>query len=91
LWGLPYSLVEAVAHHHHPRRVPQVGVDMILVVYVTNILAQERAALVGGPPALPLDMELLEESRAATFLPEWRKIAEDADTADSSQTVTVST
>jgi putative nucleotidyltransferase with HDIG domain len=73
LWGLPYSLVEAVAHHHHPRRVPQVGVDMILVVYVANILAQERAALVGGPPALPLDMELLEESRAATFLPEWRK------------------
>ena len=91
LWGLPYSLVEAVAHHHHPRRVPQVGIDMILVVYVANILAQERAALVGGPPALPLDMELLEESRAATFLPEWRKIAEDADTVDSSQPVTAST
>lgn len=79
LWGLPYSVVEAVAHHHHPRRVPQLGIDMILVVYVSNILAQERAALAGGPPALPLDMELLEQNKAASFLPEWRKIAEAAD------------
>jgi putative nucleotidyltransferase with HDIG domain len=94
LWGLPYSVVEAVAHHHHPRRVPQVGIDMILVVYVSNILAQERAALAGGPPPLPLDMALLEENHAASFLPEWRKIAEAADTADtahSAQPLTVST
>jgi len=88
LWGLPYSVVEAVAHHHHPRLVPQVGIDMILVVYVSNILAQECAALAGGPPALPLDMDLLEQNKAVSFLPEWRKIAE---AADPPQPVAVST
>lgn len=80
LWGLPYSLVEAVAHHHHPRRVPQNGVDMVLVVYIANLLAHEREALVGGPPAPPLDMELLEQNGAASLVPAWRKIAEAADT-----------
>lgn len=80
LWGLPYSLVEAVAHHHHPRRVPQNGVDMVLVVHVANLLAHEREALTGGPPAPPLDVELLEQNGAASLVPAWRKIAEAADT-----------
>jgi HD-like signal output (HDOD) protein len=83
LWGLPYSLVEAVAHHHHPRRVPQNGVDMVLVVYVANLLAHERAALAGGPSAPPLDMELLELNDAAALVPAWRKIAEAADSKQS--------
>jgi putative nucleotidyltransferase with HDIG domain len=79
LWGFPYSVVEAVAHHHHPRRVPQGGIDMVLVVYVSNILALERTAVAGGTNSLQLDMELLEQNNATSFLPEWRKIAEAAD------------
>jgi HD-like signal output (HDOD) protein len=80
LWGLPYGVVEAVAHHHHPRRVPSNGLDMVLLVYVTNILAHEREALESGAPAPALDMELLEAAGVAERLPEWRKIAEAAHT-----------
>ena len=38
LWGLPYTIVEAVAHPHHPRRIPNIGFDMPLGVCVANIL-----------------------------------------------------
>jgi len=39
LWGLPVPLAEAVAHHHRPERVPHDSIDMIIVVYLANLLA----------------------------------------------------
>ena len=86
LWGLPYAVVEAVAHHHHPRRVPTKGVDMVLVVYLANQLAHEVEALEtrSAPPSL--DLELLQEAGVADRLAEWRKIAEAAHALDSQLT-----
>jgi putative nucleotidyltransferase with HDIG domain len=78
LWGLPYAVVEAVAHHHHPRRVPTKGLDMVLLVYVTNLLAHEREAAESGTPAPAIDLDLLRDAGVDARLPEWRKIAESA-------------
>jgi HD-like signal output (HDOD) protein len=51
LWGLPYSLVEAVARHHTPSRVQQTDFDVLGVL----VLAE---ALCDGPPGEPgLDLE----------------------------------
>jgi HD-like signal output (HDOD) protein len=33
LWGLPYTVVEAVAYHHFPGRVPQNGFDILASVH----------------------------------------------------------
>jgi putative nucleotidyltransferase with HDIG domain len=33
-WGLPYPVIEAVAHHHHPDRVPRKSLDLTAVVYL---------------------------------------------------------
>jgi len=44
LWGLPYVLVEAVALHHGPNRVPHENFDAISAVYVANLLAHELEA-----------------------------------------------
>jgi HD-like signal output (HDOD) protein/ActR/RegA family two-component response regulator len=41
LWGLPYILVEAVALHHGPTRVPHAYFDAVSATYVANILAHE--------------------------------------------------
>lgn len=81
LWGLPHGVIEAVAHHHHPRRVPQKGLETILIVYAANLLAREREALAKGtnPPAF--DMAYLEQIGAAEHLENWRKIAESAYTS----------
>jgi HD-like signal output (HDOD) protein len=39
LWGIPTLAVEAIAHHHHPTRVPHLGFDSSVAVYVADLLA----------------------------------------------------
>ena len=78
LWGLPYVLVEAVALHHGPSRVPHENFDAISAVYVANFLAHELEA----PPAeVPLeeDSETNRKELAALGvegdLAAWRAVA----------------
>jgi putative nucleotidyltransferase with HDIG domain len=79
LWGLPYAIVEAVAHHHHPRRIPPNGPDMVAVVYTTNLLAHEREASELGRKAPAIDIEFLTRAGVMDKLPEWREIAAKAE------------
>jgi putative nucleotidyltransferase with HDIG domain len=44
LWGIPSLTVEAIAHHHHPTRIPNSGFDCAAVVYVADLLAHELEA-----------------------------------------------
>jgi putative nucleotidyltransferase with HDIG domain len=39
LWGLPYAVVEAVAHHHSPERVKSVGFDTLSALAVAIALS----------------------------------------------------
>jgi HD-like signal output (HDOD) protein len=56
LWGLPYAVVEAVALHHRPDRVPHRNFDTIGSVFVANLLAREiEGAGAGDSLAKPLD------------------------------------
>jgi HD-like signal output (HDOD) protein/CheY-like chemotaxis protein len=41
LWGINSLTVEAIAHHHHPDRIPHSGFDSSAAVYVANLLAHE--------------------------------------------------
>lgn len=36
LWGLPYSVVEAVAHHHEPNRVAHTEFDLLATATIAN-------------------------------------------------------
>ena len=38
LWGLPYSVIEAVAHHHEPQRVSQSYFDVLAALAVAQSL-----------------------------------------------------
>jgi putative nucleotidyltransferase with HDIG domain len=82
LWGLPYPVVEAVAHHHHPERVPHNNKpDIITVTYGSNILAHETA-----PKKLDGTEDFYDEIRPELLraigeedsLEAWRTVAEDA-------------
>ncbi len=44
LWGLPNLAVEAIAHHHHPTRIPHSGFDSSVALYVAGLLAYEMDA-----------------------------------------------
>src|SRR5271166_1198081 len=38
LWGFPTLAVEAIAHHHHPTRIPHSGFDSAAALYVADVL-----------------------------------------------------
>ncbi|MEW5847940.1 MAG: response regulator [Myxococcota bacterium] len=78
IWGLPYPVVEAVAHHHHPQAVPHTGFDLVDAVYVADVLAEEAAG--GGPPETACNGHPLDEVHLARLgmlnqLSAWRELA----------------
>ena len=79
LWGIPYPIVEAVAHHHHPARVPEQTVFGVLgATHVADSLAREQDGC--KPETFELDEQYLQALGVADKLPEWRAIAaEEAD------------
>ena len=77
LWGLPSPVVEAVAHHHHPERVPQGNLDMISVIYLANQLAHQHSGGGPSPEAVPsIEPRILEIPGVAAGLPGWHDMAE---------------
>src|ERR1700753_29920 len=41
LWGINNTIVEAIAHHHHPTRIPHERLDCASAVYLANLLSNE--------------------------------------------------
>lgn len=85
VWGLPYSVIEAVANHHAPTRAVAASFDTTAAVYVANHLASECIAEESATGRfvnldleylrLDLDMDYLERIGVAHKLGEWRDIA----------------
>jgi HD-like signal output (HDOD) protein len=77
LWGLPYAVVEAVALHHAPSRVPHNNFDAASAVYIANLLAQE----LDFPPPSPWEggwqdnPEYLISLGVQKDIPHWRAMA----------------
>ena len=78
LWGLPFSVVEAVAFHHSPNRVPHQNFDNISAVYAANLLAHEVEEASSTGQAV-YNLENYQEEFATLgireMLPEWRAMA----------------
>jgi putative nucleotidyltransferase with HDIG domain len=81
IWGLPCSVLEAVAHHHQPTRVPQDVMDAVTIVHVANYLAHEHPVNPepeGRFPNQVPDPEYLANLGIAEQLPAWHELAEEA-------------
>ena len=78
LWGLPYSVVEAVALHHSPNRVPHQNFDAVSAVYIANLLARELEGTGHQDPSED-ELDLLQEELSMLGveqeLPHWRAMA----------------
>lgn len=72
LWGLPYPLIEAVAHHHRPHRVPEPHFGLVGAVHVAD--AMVRGATRGAEPSL--DLAYLEETGQAGEIARWQAQAD---------------
>lgn len=77
LWGLPYPIVEAVAHHHAPGRVNQRRFDVLAAVHIANALAHEQESTPPGAvqPTREIDPCYLEALGVAGHLDAWRALA----------------
>jgi HD-like signal output (HDOD) protein/ActR/RegA family two-component response regulator len=83
IWGLPYSVVEAVAHHHEPKRARSTSLDVVSAVHVGSALVSDRLA---HPSARHLTAVQLDEAYLAGLgllprLDGWRKLASADDRA----------
>jgi HD-like signal output (HDOD) protein len=80
LWGLPYAVVEAVALHHGPNRVPHQSFDAISAVYAANLLAHDLEESCLGEPAvynLGHYHDELTTLGVADMLPQWQAMARE--------------
>jgi HD-like signal output (HDOD) protein len=78
LWGLPNTIVEAVAHHHAPMRVPHDRLEVIDAVAIATTLAAEQVpSWEGGSydEAGSPDLGYLEVLGIEKELPRFRAIA----------------
>ena len=80
IWGLPYSIVEAVAYHCRPQLVGSNGLDTVTAVHAASALAEEvlpgdRESHIGS--GITLDLALLERLGLHDQLPTWREIASE--------------
>ncbi len=80
LWGLPYTIVEAVALHHGPNRVPHQKFDAVSAIFTANLLAHEMEESSGGNPkvySLGNFQEELATLGAWEMIPECRAMMEE--------------
>jgi HD-like signal output (HDOD) protein/CheY-like chemotaxis protein len=73
-WGLPYSIVEAVAHHHDPLALPHETFDIVDAVFAATLLA--RHYLATDPEALERATQHLQRYGVEVLLVKLGPIAE---------------
>jgi len=81
LWGLPDSVVEAVAYHHAPGSCPARRLGPLTAVHAANVLAHESgssSAELHGSNTAVLDMDYLGHLGLAARVPLWRTLIEQA-------------
>jgi len=79
LWGLPSPVVEAVAHHHHPERLPDDSLDAVAIVHIANALANEHPVTppIGGPlPYQFISGAYVDRLGIAEHIADWQEFAE---------------
>ncbi len=74
LWGLPSTIVEAVAFHHEPGHFEGQAFTLLTAVHVANVLAHESEADRGRDQANQIDEEYLTRIGMIDRLPQWRDI-----------------
>ncbi len=88
IWGLPYSVIEAVAHHHQPERVAHSSFDVLAALAVAHSLVRQddsSAFQVAVPPDSGVDERYLgsmkapfdwgEAQRRVAESSEWREVS----------------
>jgi HD-like signal output (HDOD) protein len=79
IWGLPDTIVEAVAFHHEPESglATATGFSALTAIHVANALVHEHCENHSCGAAERLNEEYLEARGYAANVPKWRQIASE--------------
>jgi putative nucleotidyltransferase with HDIG domain len=78
LWGLPESVIKAVAYHHRPQAGPSAGLAPLLFVYLANVFEKAGAGILeSDKPIEGLDRDYLVTMGREAQVPRWRKLCAD--------------
>jgi len=75
LWGLPSTIVEAVAFHHQPRRSEAIIFGPLTAVHAANVLEHELSSNKPAGCQTELDLEHLTSLGLQDRVSVWREIA----------------
>ena len=77
-WGLPLTVVEAVAYHHEPLKAGEGVREVLAAVHVADALVDFPCVSETAPIAdLGLDLPFLEQAGLLDRLPAWRALARE--------------
>ncbi len=75
-WGLPFSIVEAVAFHHRPGLVTEGVRDVLAAVHLADALTKRATGGLGSDPCdEDIDLAFLEAVGFSSRVDEWRALA----------------
>jgi HD-like signal output (HDOD) protein/CheY-like chemotaxis protein len=75
-WGLPLTMVEAVAYHHMPSSATEAPLPVLAAVHVADALMdQVQYKTADTSRDYKLDLSFLEKSNLSGELPRWRALA----------------
>lgn len=77
LWGIPYSILEAVAWHHYPDEAMDRKFSPLTAVHVANVFERVRQDPENARYAPQLDYRYLAEVGVTERIEEWRKCLPD--------------
>ncbi|MBP7777206.1 MAG: HDOD domain-containing protein [Acidobacteria bacterium] len=77
VWGLPVSIIEAVAYHHEPRQASPESLSLVRAIHIADALVEWASR--GGTDAEAtgaLDVEFLERTGGMADLAKWCEFAQ---------------
>jgi HD-like signal output (HDOD) protein/CheY-like chemotaxis protein len=77
LWGLPHTIVEAVAHHHRPLRSPIPAFDTVAVAHIADALVPdtEGGAADAASTLSRIDAAYVDRIGVTDRIAEWQRLA----------------
>ena len=75
LWGLPDTIVEALAFHHTPRKSFTTEVNVLTAVHVADVFVAEQSSSIGRTAEENLDQEYLENLGVSEKVETWADLS----------------
>lgn len=76
LWGLPDTIVEALAFHHSPGKCLNTAFSPLTAVHVADALCYERSEFEKPLRESQMDADYLRTLRLLDNLPAWKEISQ---------------